>query len=73
VTGERFQFCILDWMRRGRALFLSALEFMIVLLQAPQVSVKGANKRGYHRLSCSNHYENLAELGKRFINHNELL
>ena len=67
MTGGRFQFCIPDWTGRDRALFLSALEFMIVLLQAPHVSVKGANKRGYHRLSCSNHYENLAEIGKRFI------
>ena len=67
MTGGKFQFCIPDWMRRDRALFLSALEFMIVLLQAPHLSVKGANKRGYQRLSCSNHYENLAEIGKRFI------
>jgi hypothetical protein len=67
MKRKRFQFGIPDWMRRDRALFLSALEFMIVFPQAPHLSVKGANKRGYHRLSCSNHYGNLAEIGKMFI------
>jgi hypothetical protein len=67
MKRERFQFVIPDWVRRDRALFLSALELLIMLLQAPHLSVKGANKRVYHRLSCSNHYGNLAEIGKMFI------
>ena len=67
MEKEGFRFCIPEWFREDRALFLSALELMIALLQAPHLSVKGASKRGYLRLSCSNHYGHLAEIGKKFI------
>ena len=65
---EGFHFCIPSWMREDKTLFVSVLELIIVTLKAPHLSVKGANKRGYHKLSCSNHNKHIVELGKMFIN-----
>jgi hypothetical protein len=39
-----------------------------VALKVPHLPIKGADKLGFLHLSCSNHYEHLAELGKEYIN-----
>lgn len=67
MMGRIFSFCIPEWMREDRALFMCVLELVIVMLKAPHLSIKGAFKRGYLHLSCSNHYEHLSELGEKFI------
>lgn len=67
MMGRNFRFCIPKWMREDRVLFMSVLEIVLLMLKAPHLSIKGASKRGYLHLSCSNHYERLSGLGKKFI------
>ena len=63
-----FVFSIPKELQENTPLLQSLLELMVLTLKVPHLSINGAYKLGFLRLSCSNHYEHLAELGKMVIN-----
>ena len=68
MKGAGLQFSIPEKLEERTPLFLSILELIVMTLKVPHLSINGANKLGILLLSCSNHYEHLAELGKMVIN-----
>ena len=66
--GAELQFSIPEKLEERTSLFQSILGLIVMTLKVPHLSINGANKLGILLLSCSNHYEHLAELGKMFIN-----
>ena len=68
MKGAELQFSIPKKLEERTPLFQSILELIVMTLKVPHLSINGANKLGILLLSCSNHYEHLAELGKMFIN-----
>ena len=68
MKGAELPFSIPEKLEERTPLFQSILELIVMTLKVPHLSINGANKLGILLLSCSNHYEHLAELGKMFIN-----
>ena len=68
MKGTEFGFSIPEELEDNTPLLQSILELIVVTLKVQHLSIKGADKLGFLCLSCSNHYEHLAELGKMFIN-----
>ncbi len=68
MKGTELLFSIPAKLEERTPLFQSILELIVMTLKVPHLSINGANKLEFLLLSCSNHYEHLAELGKMFIN-----
>ena len=68
MKGAELQFSIPEKLKERTPLFQSILELIVMTLKVPHLSINGANKLGILLLSSSNHYEQLLELGKMFIN-----